>query len=435
MAKKILGLVIALCLIVGLLPMAALADTPAAVQFAFYEKTLGNNEKKTVTLDKDATLYYKNATRDSLKCLETGDADNWNLKLDYTGDVPVATMKGMESNAGFVGFEFIGGDSDLTIVVEEDSSILIKETTGNNYYNAPALALGTTGTVTITGEGKLTMSANAEYGNRATVVAGGDLVLDNANVALDDDSTWGDVLYGLLITGKLTIKGGVFSSHQTKYLPQSIKCADFEAKEKAIVNIWAANSDYDGAEAPCIEATTIKIDAANVSIGCFDKAFSVEPTITNCTSAKGSTQNPNWNATYDELTFKSDSPDNEDWSTWTQFQSVHTCITADADCTTEDKCSCGDVIAEKVGDAHKYTDDKDTTCDNDGCTAGNRTVASGTTTGGTSTGGSSTTTTKPATGTGATNGNDKTGDAMALWTVVMAVSSLSAAAFVTSKKN
>jgi len=99
MRKTIFGLLLALCLVVGLLPataMAAEGDVIATMKIGFTYLNLTGYDKP---------IYYKNETSEptDLKGNKftgmkqvVGDADNWNLKFEWkSGDKgPTITMDG-----------------------------------------------------------------------------------------------------------------------------------------------------------------------------------------------------------------------------------------------------------------------------------------------------------------------------------------------------
>ena len=99
MRKKILGLLLALCLIVGLLPVTALADATdgkALLKFGWTKLELTGY---------DTPIYYKNGSVEKVDtkgnkftCIQPvlGDADNWNAKFEWkSGDAaPTLTLDG-----------------------------------------------------------------------------------------------------------------------------------------------------------------------------------------------------------------------------------------------------------------------------------------------------------------------------------------------------
>ena len=97
MRKTLIGLLLIVCLVVGLLPITALADNTAKILI------LGT-EELTVT-EGGAAVYLKNKEFDAANkadgsttfkawTQEAGTADNWNVKFEWpTGGIPTITLK------------------------------------------------------------------------------------------------------------------------------------------------------------------------------------------------------------------------------------------------------------------------------------------------------------------------------------------------------
>ena len=99
MSKKIIGLLLVLCLVVGLLPMAALADEP--------RKTKIRIESFTVVelTEGGAAVYFKNSEYDmydqngnvmSTKAYKQvkSDQNDWNVKCEWpAGGIVTVTLK------------------------------------------------------------------------------------------------------------------------------------------------------------------------------------------------------------------------------------------------------------------------------------------------------------------------------------------------------
>ena len=143
--KKILGLLVALCLIIGMLPMAVLADGsaenltigkaasfnrntgsvdgyyldaqgnqipfgPAPFWYALSGKTSANwqesNDPKLVMNPGDPIKYFTTGATDSANpeltyLKETTDSANWNVKIEYPmGGTPTMTLKGANITNG-----------------------------------------------------------------------------------------------------------------------------------------------------------------------------------------------------------------------------------------------------------------------------------------------------------------------------------------------
>lgn len=184
--KKFLSLLLALCLMATLLPMAVFAEEAADKYITVRFDNNGTrqwNEKYTA-----GTLKYGIAQEDGV--IANGTADNWNIKLEYPeGGDPVLTLKGAHIKPGDID-DFplmISGNADLTIKVEEDSSIPVGTRT--------ALYIAVSSTVTITGPGKLTIAA-VEGADGSCITFGstksfdaGKLVIKDANLELKPHAT------------------------------------------------------------------------------------------------------------------------------------------------------------------------------------------------------------------------------------------------------
>ena len=231
--KKVFSLLIALCLIVGLLPLAALAEE--ATTPSVYITTKLNNGDADFWADAVAPgAATKYATTTAEGVVADGTADNWNVKLEYPADgKPTLTLKGATLKAGSGRYPLhISGNADLTVVIEADSSISTANRGG--FYNI------CTGVVTITGPGKLTVDstdgnclhlagipadlnagttiikdANLELnptGSSTTRAAiafmGGDVTIDNSKIAIKGTDgaigIWGYASYTKDANGNVT---------------------------------------------------------------------------------------------------------------------------------------------------------------------------------------------------------------------------------------
>lgn len=164
MKKKILSLLLALCLIVGLLPLAAMAEEAtvpekwirtsinnAGTRFWYYDgvDASGANLPKYWVPGTAATY----ATTTAEGAVADGTADNWNLKFEWPADGnPTLTFKGATLKGAYNEYPLqLSGNVDLTVVIESDSSI---DTT-----NRAAFYVTNSGLTTITGPGKLTLTS------------------------------------------------------------------------------------------------------------------------------------------------------------------------------------------------------------------------------------------------------------------------------------
>ena len=152
MRKRILSLLLTLCLVATLLPFATFAaeeEKYVSVRVdnagTYVWNTEGVDQKMKAG---DATRYL---TTTSEGVVAVGTADNWNIKLEYpAGGKPTvtlkgATLKGAKSRTPLT----ISGNVDCTVCVEADSTI---SSYGTGLY------FSNLGLATITGPGKLTIT-------------------------------------------------------------------------------------------------------------------------------------------------------------------------------------------------------------------------------------------------------------------------------------
>ena len=95
MSKKILGLLLALCLIVGLLPIMAIAETTSATVTLW--GTAVTVDTDDATTDVPAAYYWTNGAEGATPVAATA-ADAWNYAFTIVDGVPTVTLK----NANFV---------------------------------------------------------------------------------------------------------------------------------------------------------------------------------------------------------------------------------------------------------------------------------------------------------------------------------------------
>ena len=190
--KKLLAGIIIFAFIVGLLPFSAFAaDAQIYIRFERDGTRIWNSTYKAGT-----TLYAITAEDGAIS---TGDANNWNVKFEFpTKDDPTITLRGATIAASIsTDFPiFITGNTDLTIMVETDSTITAQART--------ALYLSNTGITTITGPGKLTITtqdgACITTGSSSTFNAG-ELHIKDANLDLRPTAT-ATTRYAIGFTGK-----------------------------------------------------------------------------------------------------------------------------------------------------------------------------------------------------------------------------------------
>ena len=160
--KKILSVLLVLCMVAILLPAAALTAEAAAPEkyvrikvenngayFWYYDGVDAKGENINKYYTEGTAAIYATTTADGI--VADGTADNWNLKFEWpAGGKPVltlkgATLKGAKSRTPLS----VTGNVDCTVCVETDSTITSYGT---------GLHLSNVGVATLTGPGKLTIT-------------------------------------------------------------------------------------------------------------------------------------------------------------------------------------------------------------------------------------------------------------------------------------
>ena len=231
MKKRILCLAVTLCLLVGLLPVTALAAQPNG---RFYYLDYGGNSRvggAYVTMSEGMNPVYlvnrvltaeeitaANDSQTSSKAIYTRKtteipADNY-IKLEYpTGGVPTVTLHNVYVNNSFglaVGWYKVSNTTNAGYVTTTSYSIVLEgsntiENTGNSYS---AFKANTTGNVTITGSGSLTLSCNMTSDTYGVLSTLGDLTFDNTTVNVICPEDYGKSNGITTDCGSVTVKGG-----------------------------------------------------------------------------------------------------------------------------------------------------------------------------------------------------------------------------------
>lgn len=237
MKKRFLCLFLALCLFASLLSVTALADEKPVAKFDFLlsgqdarpapgDSPSAKNGIPDVMLDTEAALtmnagdeakYYVTTKTDSNfpdnTYLNPGTESNWNVKFEYPADgIPTVTLKDANLVNKF-GLWFGGVNipmtSDIKIVLEGENHIEFLVTNDDKVFPAHGLLnMNTTGTVTITGDGKLTFASDSHSYNTGVIAGRGDVILDHVDIYMDLPETKGKS-NGIYTTGgDIIIKGG-----------------------------------------------------------------------------------------------------------------------------------------------------------------------------------------------------------------------------------
>ncbi len=210
--KKLFSILIAICLIAGLLPVVASAASAANISFGF------DGGSTPANVEEGQVAYF--LTKDG-RAHNNGNAaneGNYNIKVDFTGSEPVIYLKGAELSAPKSTI-YLTGSAEVpsySIVVEEDSTIA---STNGDCITAKNAHL------TISGEGKLNIDVMYGIGihmNETTLSSADpkplyDLTFDNANVELTIDGTQGNFVLGAGNHARAIIfDGGTFVGNSDK---------------------------------------------------------------------------------------------------------------------------------------------------------------------------------------------------------------------------
>ena len=186
--KKLLGVLIAICLIVGLLPVFASAAGVATVSIV---SDAEGGTMTDYTLTEGQSVYLVNNSAGAASTHGASE-DNYTIMLDYpTGGLPTIYLNGayLASAKTPIIVKGDGGEvQDYMIYVEDDSTL--------KSGASAALRIQSTN-ATITGEGKLTVDAKNGYGiwgynpsatdeNKQTIHQ---IVFEDANVEVSVDNT------------------------------------------------------------------------------------------------------------------------------------------------------------------------------------------------------------------------------------------------------
>ena len=194
--KKLFSILVAICLIAGLLPVFASADSILAKVSVVSDADSG--AKTTYELAEGDTVYL--VTPDGAAHQETATASNYNIKIDYpSGGQPTIYLNGANLSTDKEPLSMVGSAvtaATYTIVVEKDSTI---EAAAGNAISCQNAHL------TVTGEGKLTVKVVKGAGlsisdsllDANNPVCRYDLTLEQANLDLSVDLSAGGFGYGI----------------------------------------------------------------------------------------------------------------------------------------------------------------------------------------------------------------------------------------------
>ncbi len=236
MKKRILGLLLALCLVVGLLPVMAMAEASATADFYMANApTASTNEQTKFSVPLGETKYLSATPLGSGTTLRTTITevtanDNWCVKIEYPNDgketVNITLKDATLYNKATNNYKCLTlGSTDnnnfnVNIYVEGTNTLTIRgaatdETNGwNKKYNNAAisslLAAGRTTTITSVNGGILDIDGVGGKNNQRGIYSANDLVLKDAIVNIDiEGGTSSDYAPCIMSGGNITIDGGI----------------------------------------------------------------------------------------------------------------------------------------------------------------------------------------------------------------------------------
>jgi len=402
MSKKILGLLLALCLVIGLLPMATFAEAnPAKINFSYAidYPNLGKHEVAA-----GSTTYLKmNADKKPV----LGSATDWCVKFEYpTEGAATLTLKDvdMSGQIGFIIGHYFSSYKDTNVVTCEVPINVVLEGTNKmkvTHGNLGAFDFYTKGAVTFSGTGSLEINANRRYssGGAGNIHAAGSLTFDGVNVDLvsPDDYSYADGI--VAENGNVTIKngakvtvtsiedkvatdfGGSTDNNETLKYGVNVKAGDLVVENSALeINayIYGTMLNVSGK----VQFKNSDIVLANQKATSLFSANNLELTYANGFKAVTNTQGCSWDK--DALVLKAGNTKDHteadfatnitDVTTLKYLKITHNCAAAadDKDCTTPTNCAtCGKEMAAAQTAHNLPADDGDCTtavkCQNAGC--------------------------------------------------------------------
>ncbi|MBQ3529745.1 MAG: hypothetical protein IJA47_04550 [Oscillospiraceae bacterium] len=249
MRKRVLSLLLAICLVVGLLPPTALAEgsdpsggtppvenpTPVTLEMFFGNSQptkdpegniLTEPSHLKVTANANDVLYFTTSTDGTVVTNITSTyvddtTTPWQIKLDNTKTVAELTLKtakvvatNTSGNNAYI--ETPDGSVRATPMKVTGEGALKMIVDGENYFKAGysnCLVLGMTGktTITSTNGGILTAIANGT-GIMCGISSTGELALENVNVTTSNKVNNNSAAGAIQVGGNLTVKGGSLSA-------------------------------------------------------------------------------------------------------------------------------------------------------------------------------------------------------------------------------
>ena len=193
MNKKILGLLLALCLVIGLLPiMSVAAFEPATSATATLFGTAYTVDTDDATADVPAAYYWTNGAEEGAAPVAATAADAWNYSFSIIDGVPTVTLKNVNYDyaATFLKASF---DGELKVAYEGTNNINVPYKASSGYafisYSSTTNSAGK-GQLTVKGAENATLNVTGgskgvtmlSVGNKAyLVISGGTVNMERTN--------------------------------------------------------------------------------------------------------------------------------------------------------------------------------------------------------------------------------------------------------------
>ncbi|MBR2938192.1 MAG: hypothetical protein IKB80_06875, partial [Oscillospiraceae bacterium] len=412
MAKRIIGLVLALCLIVGLLPMIALADSSTPKTAIL--KMNGRNNKSTSTTAWEPTLtegmdpIYRVINANGAIASKGASADNWCIRAEWpTGGNPTLTLKDatITNDVQASGNPTIrlDGTADFEIVLMGTNTLVTNPGLGTTTSGkSMAISAINTGNVTIRGD-KATNGSLTITGRAAHLInkAFGSLTIKDANITLNLENTDTKGQTGILMStikgttgvdadfapyvatnnltvedSNLTINCGSYAKNSAIMLGAKPDSPNAYAKHEgtilfknSVINLSRNDSTYtpatDETLIPVLANTnksTFNVDRSDLNITSTVQTLQKLPTVTNCASSQYKVGTGAYADLGEEI---------PDGTTELKFTHACACATDDFMCTSLNLCDvCGQPMRPQQSSHNLLVDTDCTTaeaCQNTGC--------------------------------------------------------------------
>ena len=405
MAKRIFGLFLALCLVVGLLPMIALAaesETPAPP--ITVSVTSGNNAAPVIfapEMSEGMTPAYAKTTAEGAIVLEGATEADYNLKAEWpTGGKPTLVLKNatiandtyyVDSASPAKPFINIGGTEDFVVHVKGTNVFNgrhdTKPLTTAAYRSPTGIKAFNTGSLTVKGDSKADSLTIDNYSGAIIESRDNATTIENVTFAGYLHNTKTNAQFGITIALNKTTnndllnltvrnadftiedKGGQYHGNILIYLggnggTKMEACTGDILFQNSKIRIYRNNSTSSSQDGSTIvrfgEKSTMTIDRCDVLIQSRHRTLDRWPTMTNVDVV-----------TAGDMVLAPGTKVSS--STLPKLQLTHQCGTeGNGDCTTAQTCDvCGKTLAAAQSAHVAAADDGDCmtaiTCANPGC--------------------------------------------------------------------